>query len=197
MDGILNEPDATVTGNASQFQHRIAAVVNRSCGSELKAEQLAAAADHVCARWQSGFGPDPDAAGVLDTIRRKVIVALVSNFAHPPHVTRLVDEMGLAHLFQTVVISGDVGIEKPDPGIMAIACERIGVDASRCAYVGNSFIDYRAATAAGMFFFWVHRPEDAQGAGIDDKYADTDAELLRRGERGEIRVLSSLRELLE
>lgn len=49
------------------------------------------------------------------------------------------------------VIGGDTaGVAKPDPAPMFMACERLGVAAARCIYIGDSDRDIAAGRAAGM-----------------------------------------------
>ncbi|GAB3682629.1 HAD family hydrolase [Salinisphaera aquimarina] len=49
------------------------------------------------------------------------------------------------------VIGGDTaGVAKPDPAPMYLACERIGVEPTRCIYIGDSDRDIAAGRAAGM-----------------------------------------------
>jgi len=51
-----------------------------------------------------------------------------------------------------VVDSHVVGIEKPDPRIFALALDALGIEAHRCAYVGDTvFFDVAGARAAGLF----------------------------------------------
>jgi pyrophosphatase PpaX len=57
----------------------------------------------------------------------------------------------VAHLFE-VVVGGDETIDhKPKPEPLLLAAERMGVDPSTCAYVGDSPYDIRAAHAAHMY----------------------------------------------
>ena len=75
-------------------------------------------ADRIAAAWQSHVSIDPEAMPVLmDLKRRNKTVGLVSNFDHPPHVRRILSENGWATVFDTIVISGEVGLKKPDPAI--------------------------------------------------------------------------------
>lgn len=50
----------------------------------------------------------------------------------------LVDHLELGDLFATVVVSGRVGVEKPDPAIYQIALEAAGVEAGEAVMVGDS-----------------------------------------------------------
>jgi pyrophosphatase PpaX len=61
------------------------------------------------------------------------------------------DVLPIEHLFETVVGGDETKAHKPDPAPLLLAAERLGVDPSDCAYVGDSPFDIRAAKAAGMF----------------------------------------------
>jgi pyrophosphatase PpaX len=56
----------------------------------------------------------------------------------------------VAHLFETVVGGDETVKHKPDPEPLLLAAERMGVDPTTAAYVGDSPFDMRAAKAAGM-----------------------------------------------
>ena len=56
----------------------------------------------------------------------------------------------LGELFDTVVISGEVGMRKPDPEIFALAVRRLGVPASGCVFVDDHPGHLKAAQEAGM-----------------------------------------------
>ena len=58
---------------------------------------------------------------------------------------------GLADLFEVVLDSGLVGIDKPDPRIFELACARLGLRPDECVYVGDTpEVDGRGARQAGM-----------------------------------------------
>jgi epoxide hydrolase-like predicted phosphatase len=57
---------------------------------------------------------------------------------------------GWDELFDAVVISGEVGLRKPDPEIYALAAERLGVPAEETVFVDDLSTNVRAAAAAGM-----------------------------------------------
>jgi putative hydrolase of the HAD superfamily len=61
------------------------------------------------------------------------------------------DGTGLTGLFDTVVISSEVGLEKPEPEIFALACERPGRPPQEWVFVGDSVvIDVEGAQEAGL-----------------------------------------------
>lgn len=52
----------------------------------------------------------------------------------------------------SAVVSGDtLPVKKPDPAPVLLACERAGLDPSRCLFVGDDRRDVMAGAAAGMY----------------------------------------------
>jgi putative hydrolase of the HAD superfamily len=92
----------------------------------------------------------PGTAAVLDELRRRgMTLGVVSNA--DGRIEREIERRGLVGHFATVVDSHVVGVEKPDPGIFAIAMERLGAVAEETAYVGDVYaIDIVGARRAGM-----------------------------------------------
>jgi len=118
-------------------------------GFEPGAECLRATAVATIRAWSRYVSLDPDAHGVLDELQRSTTLALVSNFDHPPHVHSILAELGLSPFFNAVVISGEVGVEKPDPAIFGICLEKTGLSPAEVVHVGDSPEDVAGATAAG------------------------------------------------
>lgn len=63
----------------------------------------------------------------------------------------------LEAVFDDLVISGEVGLRKPEPEIYLLAAERIGRSPERCAFVDDLEVNVMAARDAGMF--GVHHTE--------------------------------------
>ena len=79
---------------------------------------------------------------------RGVTVAVLSN--SEGGLADLFEEIGLAPLFVTIVDSGKVGIEKPDPRIFAHTLEQVGGEPSRAVHIGDSWsADVVGALGAG------------------------------------------------
>lgn len=57
----------------------------------------------------------------------------------------------LADHFDVLVISGEVGLRKPDPAIYRLACERIGLPPERCGFVDDLPRNVEVARELGMF----------------------------------------------
>lgn len=62
-----------------------------------------------------------------------------------------VDAPGLIHLlFDTVVISGEVGLRKPHRAMYALAAERIGLGPAECVFVDDLGVNLASAAKLGM-----------------------------------------------
>lgn len=61
------------------------------------------------------------------------------------------DESGLREYCDIVVVSGDLGVHKPDKRIFEITAERLGLKCEECVYVGDHPInDIQGALSSGM-----------------------------------------------
>lgn len=83
-------------------------------------------------------------------------LAVVSNFDRrlPP----LLEGLGLADLFETIVVSSSAGAAKPSPEPFRIALECLGLGATEVWHVGDSPEDGAGARAAGVRCLLVRRP---------------------------------------
>jgi putative hydrolase of the HAD superfamily len=64
----------------------------------------------------------------------------------------------LLELFDTIVISGRVGLRKPDPRIFHHTLDRIGLPAHRCVFFDDAPVNVEAAREVGLH---AHRHTDA------------------------------------
>src|SRR4051794_9635671 len=60
------------------------------------------------------------------------------------------DQAELAKLFDDVIISGEVGLHKPDAAIYELSCERLGVAPTDCVFVDDLRENCAGAEAVGM-----------------------------------------------
>jgi putative hydrolase of the HAD superfamily len=63
-------------------------------------------------------------------------------------------------LFDAVVISGEVGMRKPDPAIFALVVERLAVPASSCVFVDDHSDHLKTAQEIGMTTVLHNSPEE-------------------------------------
>lgn len=105
----------------------------------------------------------PDVLPALEAARRAgLAVGLISNFEE--WLEGLLTHMEVGDLFDPVVISGKVGMEKPDPAIFRLALDRSGVPAAEAVYVGDHpRIDVEGARAVGMGAVLIDRKDRHTG----------------------------------
>jgi N-acetyl-D-muramate 6-phosphate phosphatase len=63
----------------------------------------------------------------------------------------LVQRIGWAERAAAVVSGDTLPVKKPDPAPVLLACERAGVDPTRCLFVGDDRRDVLAGAAAGLY----------------------------------------------
>jgi HAD superfamily hydrolase (TIGR01509 family) len=136
-------------GGLTAFERRIRSL-SLGLGLDLEPADIRDVATMAVTAWQGHVEPDPDALPVLRALSRDKTLALVSNFDHPPHARALLAQLGLAPLFDAVVISAEVGLKKPDPRILSLALAQTGLRAEDVVYVGDITDDVRAARGAGI-----------------------------------------------
>ena len=90
--------------------------------------------DGLIGRLFGGLEPDEQMiAAVRGTHAAGVPTGLISNsWGRTIYDDALIDE-----LFDAVVISGDVGLHKPEPEIYLLACERLGVEPADAVFVDD------------------------------------------------------------
>jgi len=152
------EPDDN-GDNLTVYERRILAHC-QAIGLHLDEDALRSVADETAKSWQGHITPDPQAIPVLTELAKTKTLALISDFDHPPHLYRLLADFKLGPFFKTVVVSGEVGITKPDPGIFSFALERTGVEPENVIYVGDTMKDVHGALAAGLTPVLIKRDSD-------------------------------------
>ncbi|HKG36448.1 MAG TPA: HAD family phosphatase [Solirubrobacterales bacterium] len=110
----------------------------------------------------AGLGP---AEPMIDAVRRArdggIPTALVSNSWVMDHYT---DEV--RSLFDVLVISGEVGLHKPQPEIYLMAAERVGAAPAACVFVDDLRENCEGAERVGMTAV-LHRDPSATIAALE------------------------------
>ena len=106
---------------------------------------------------------------LLKAMRERYRLAVVSNFDYSPTCLGILEREGIADLFETIVISDEVGWRKPKPVIFETALDRMNALAPAAAlFVGDrADIDVVGARGVGMRTAWINReaerlPTDVQ-----------------------------------
>lgn len=95
----------------------------------------------------------PGAGQILKSLEHTAKLAVVSNGPGSVQNPRLAIA-GIAHYFPCRFFSRDLGTAKPDPAILNLAMEKLGVTIQETLFIGDSTTsDLPAARAAGIDFF--------------------------------------------
>ena len=105
-----------------------------------------AEAEGLITRMFAGLRPDEAMVGVVRSARAAGIrTGLISNSWGLGIYDR-----APVDLFDATVISGDVGLHKPQPEIYLLACERLQVEPAGCVFVDDLRENVAGAEAVGM-----------------------------------------------
>ena len=107
----------------------------------------------------------PDAVPTLERLKSDgYVLGLVSNA--PPDTMKAIEALGLPRYLPVIVVSGIVGVSKPNPEIFRYALERAGVQASQAVHVGDVYeADIVGARNAGIKGLLIDR--NALASGLD------------------------------
>ena len=129
--------------------------------------------DRLIDRLFAGMGPDEAMLAAVKSARaRGIRTGLISNSMGEGRY----DRGAFGELFDGVVISGEVGLHKPQPEIYRLGCERIGLAPEECVFVDDLRENCEGAEAVGMTAI-LHRgaegtvPELERLLGVDLKRA--------------------------
>jgi YjjG family noncanonical pyrimidine nucleotidase len=94
---------------------------------------------------------------LLDVLAGKSRMGLITNNSVAEQMEKL-RTLDIGRYFDTLVMSEDVGIAKPDKRIFDIALERMGAAAHETVMIGDSFsADIEGALGAGISAVWFNR----------------------------------------
>jgi putative hydrolase of the HAD superfamily len=103
--------------------------------------------DDLVNRLFAGMGPDePMIEAVKSAKRAGIKTGLISNSWGDGRY----DRDSFEEMFDGVVISGEVGMHKPEPAIFLLGAERIGVPAGECVFVDDLRENCAGAEDVGM-----------------------------------------------
>lgn len=86
---------------------------------------------------------------LVGRLRARYRTGVISNTI-PGLVPRLREEFGIAHLFDVLVGSGDLGVAKPEAAIYLHAARELGLPPQRCIFIDDAEPLAEGARRAGM-----------------------------------------------
>ena len=149
------------TGRVGDIAEHIRTLAARA-GGWPEEGQVAEALELRAELYRKWFEPRPGALEILGELReRGMPTALISMCA--PDTPPMWRSSPLAGLVDVEVFSSEVGLRKPEPEIYLLACERLGVEAPRCFYVGDgAYAELTGASAVGMHAVLIRDPAEAE-----------------------------------
>jgi putative hydrolase of the HAD superfamily len=102
----------------------------------------------------------PEVPEVLEQLRRRFQLAVVSNF--DGRLRFILQHLGISNYFSHILISSELGADKPDPEIFRRALKVMHLEASEVLHVGDDpERDWKAAKEAGLSVFQLDRPRNS------------------------------------
>ncbi len=98
-----------------------------------------------------------DVQELFTLLQNRLPLALITNGASDTQRENL-RVLGIEHQFGAVVISGEVGIAKPDASVFGFALDKLGVEPENVWHVGDNLrTDVAGAKAASLTAVWLNR----------------------------------------
>lgn len=98
-----------------------------------------------------------DAKECLEQLGNKYKLGIITN-GSSDHQREKIERTNIAGFFDTVIISEEVGIGKPDPRIFNLALEQFAVDSRKVVLIGDTIgIDIQGAQNVGIRGIWINR----------------------------------------
>jgi len=141
-----------VAGLIGSDGRRLARVVAKAAGQSLDAdreEEIDRRAGDIYSELNINPKPLPGALELLQTLDKNRQRWAIATSSRRQQVVASVDALALSK--RPVIIDGsNVAHAKPAPDLLLFAARELGVEPSRCYYVGDAIWDMQAAAAAGM-----------------------------------------------
>jgi len=116
------------------------------------------ATNEFCEQFMTYVRLDENAEQVLRSLHGKYKLGIISNFAIPECVMKLLKAHGLDKLFDVIVVSGAINKRKPSPEIFKSTLMALGVSAVETVFVGDTIdADIEGAKAVGMRAIYIER----------------------------------------
>ena len=100
--------------------------------------------------------PVEGAVSLVKNLFRQFSLGVVSN-GFPDVQYKKLETLGIKHFFGCIILSGELGIKKPDPRIFWEAANILGHEPEECLYVGDAYeSDVIGANMARMKSCWLN-----------------------------------------
>ncbi len=108
------------------------------------------------------FSVYTDVLSTLQTLSQMCNLGIISNAW--PQLERFLDLLGIRNYFDSVTISAQVGLSKPNPAIFELALRNLKISAEQALFVDDMPYNVAAAQNMGLRGLWLVRAAAADGA---------------------------------
>ncbi len=134
------------------------ALIDLGFKSQAESEVVRGATEAFCREFMNYVSIDQEAASALKALHEKYRLGIVSNFAIPECVTKILDRHGLTGLFDVIIVSAAVNKRKPHPEIFLKAVRQLKLKPDEVAFVGDTVdADIKGGREAGMKTVYIER----------------------------------------
>ena len=148
-----------ISVSAERFaHHKVDVIVERLKGAGIQGPREAIAARILALDTDpSMYRLYDDTIGALEALREQgFVMAVISN--HEWELPALIQELGIAHYFKTIVTSARAGYRKPHPAIYRQTLAALGVPPAQAVMVGDEYeADVAGAGRLGIRAIYVDR----------------------------------------
>lgn len=102
------------------------------------------------AHYLSDVGPFHGSRVLVDRLRSRGLTCAAVSSARADDIADLLRAAGVADLIETVISADDADRSKPDPDLVEVALDRVGVSASEAVLIGDTPYDIEAGQRAGV-----------------------------------------------
>jgi 5'-nucleotidase len=107
--------------------------------------------------YDAAYRAVPGAIELLKQVREEFQIGIVTNHVMVEQVKKI-ELIGVEPYIDELIVSNEVGVAKPEPGIFEIALARLGGTAGQTVMIGDSWrSDIVGATSLGMRAIWLNR----------------------------------------
>jgi putative hydrolase of the HAD superfamily len=102
----------------------------------------------------------PEVIDVLASLRPRFQLAVISNF--DGRLRFILEHLGISKFFKHILVSSELGADKPDPEIFRRGLKVINLEADQVLHVGDDpERDWKAAATAGLSVFKLDRTKNS------------------------------------
>lgn len=102
------------------------------------------------AHYLADLGPFPGARVLVDRVRSRGLACAAVSSATKAELADLLRVAAVADLLETLITSDDADRSKPDPDLIVVALDRLGVTAPEAVLIGDTPYDVMAAERASV-----------------------------------------------